>query len=339
MPCNWKSEFNYTPFKNFSDEDVIPLMNKVFFHVVHKTTYKFAFFKSIIDNLFNVNLDTYFLSYDALSLSFTEIYWNLILCHGLKQIQKNQNAEVEGKLFEFCQQNDLLYDPEHKIYFELLPDEDKLKISKMIKDTMKRNVVGALCGDTDDQFYHFDKKNMDGISLNPDIYKVLLKYKCSFEKLNYYAWIKFLEEVNKEEDSYALATKLDSSTERKNLTPYRNILLDFGQTTCFYCGKKLSDKTMNTHVDHFIPWSYVKDDKIWNFVLACNTCNTNKSNNLPYKYFLKDIDNRNNHLKNYDSDIVHEDFKTYSFDQLYRMYKFALSNGFTEWKMPNFKAQ
>lgn len=42
------------------------------------------------------------------------------------------------------------------------------------------------------------------------------------------------------------------------------------------------------HVDHFIPWSFVKDDKIWNFVLSCPTCNVKKNNRVPNKDFLID---------------------------------------------------
>ena len=33
-----------------------------------------------------------------------------------------------------------------------------------------------------------------------------------------------------EEDSYALANKLDASTERQNLNPYRKVLIEFNQT-------------------------------------------------------------------------------------------------------------
>lgn len=60
--------------------------------------------------------------------------------------------------------------------------------------------------------------------------------------------------------------KLELSTpKRENLSVYREILRrEFEEDTCFYCGKKLQN---NMHVDHFIPWTFVKDEKIWNFVL------------------------------------------------------------------------
>lgn len=49
---------------------------------------------------------------------------------------------------------------------------------------------------------------------------------------------------------------------------YRQILFEeFENKECFYCGRKLSPKRID--VDHFIPWSFIKDDNLWNLVLAC----------------------------------------------------------------------
>ena len=36
---------------------------------------------------------------------------------------------------------------------------------------------------------------------------------------------------------------------------------EFEYNNCFYCGKKLEN---NVHVDHFIPWSFVMNDELWN---------------------------------------------------------------------------
>ena len=62
--------------------------------------------------------------------------------------------------------------------------------------------------------------------------------------------------------------KLDNATPRRNdLSVYQEVLYrEFQEKNCFYCGKKLNNKI---HVDHFIPWSFIKTDNLWNFVLAC----------------------------------------------------------------------
>ena len=48
------------------------------------SSYKYGFLKAIIDNLYNVDTDLR-LSFDQLFSKFSEIYWNLILKHGLRQ--------------------------------------------------------------------------------------------------------------------------------------------------------------------------------------------------------------------------------------------------------------
>lgn len=77
------------------------------------------------------------------------------------------------------------------------------------------------------------------------------------EKPNYYAWARFLEKVNDDDDLIRVLEKLDMAIpQRKDLSMYRDILFnEFQEDRCFYCGKEL-DK--NVHVDHFIPWTFVK---------------------------------------------------------------------------------
>lgn len=96
---------------------------------------------------------------------------------------------------------------------------------------------------------------------------------------------------------FHLLSKLELSLpERMPLEIYRNILFsEFEECNCFYCGKKLSGKI---HVDHFIPWSFVKEDKLWNFVLSCPECNIKKSNILPPKSTIARILERNRIILN-----------------------------------------
>lgn len=341
----WNSDFNDVPFRKISESDVIALVNKALSkNSHHTTTYKYAFFKSIIDNVFNVDLDTNFLSYDNLALRFTEIYWNLVLNYHLRQEIKTSHHEytgVEKELFAFCDKYGFNYLKKQNVFpFESLKSDLQLEITKKIKIQMTKYVVAAFCGDTDDQFYHFNKKDKsNGIILNRDVYNVLVKYKSVFEKQNYYEWIKYLEKANLEEDSYALATKLDSSTERQNLNPYRKVLQEFNQTKCFYCGRELNYQNKNSPVDHFIPWSFVKDDKLWNFVLACPNCNSSKSNFIPSYEYFEEIKERNSKLCNFDSPVVKQDFKSYSYFKLEEMFHSAVFNGFEYgWKSKNKKS-
>ena len=101
------------------------------------------------------------------------------------------------------------------------------------------------------------------------------------------------------------------------LEEFRTILLACGEETCFYCMKKLR----KNHVDHFIPWSYVQNDVLWNFVLACPSCNSSKNNKLAHPRFLERLIERNEM-------VLHERMDSYYVEKLKDMYDFAVQNGF-----------
>lgn len=333
----WNLQQGNIPFLPLGEREVIRIVNLALSPAkMHTTTYKYAFFKAVLDNLFNVDLENHFLSYDAIALRFTEIYWNLVLNFHLKQMpvsQRTAMTAVERKLFDFCQKYHFDYSQKQQIFpFESLRGDLQLEITKVIKREMLKYVVGAFYKDTEGQLYSFNKEE-GGIHFNPHAYTACVTFKTDFEKINYYEWIKYLEKVNKEEDAYALASKLDASTERNNLSLYRQVLQQFGQQHCFYCHKNLKQEATAIPVDHCIPWSFVKDDKLWNFVLACPTCNGAKSNTLPAETYLADIKQRNLSLLNMDIPLVKEDFKSYSHAKLEAMYRSALFNGFqANWK-------
>ena len=82
----WNSDSNTVPFQNLTEADVIAMVNRALSgNSHHATTYKYAFFKSILDNVFNVDIETKLLSYDNIAIRFTEIYWNLVLNYHLRQ--------------------------------------------------------------------------------------------------------------------------------------------------------------------------------------------------------------------------------------------------------------
>lgn len=76
----------------------------------------------------------------------------------------------------------------------------------------------------------------------------------------------------------SLREYLFNQTRKENLTIAREILFDVvGDRHCFYCGRPLRGET---HVDHFVPYRLFNPPRIHNFVLACQHCNTSKSDTL-----------------------------------------------------------
>ena len=80
-------------------------------------------------------------------------------------------------------------------------------------------------------------------------------------------------------------------------------------------------------MDHFIPWSFIKDDQLWNFVLACPKCNESKKDKLPDEMFLERIIRRNDkeRLLKYT-----QLFANYRSRNMRQIYVWAMANGYQE---------
>lgn len=290
------------------------------------SSYKYGFLKSIIDNLYNVD-EKLQLTFDQLFGKFGEIYWNLILKHGLRQkaVTNDSKETYLEQVLHSAVEKYQIFEP---IPYESLSPNIMLDVSHQVKMKCKKYVVGALFEDTHRLFYSFSKKG-EWIQINPVMYEFICKHKVVIEKLNYYEWARFLERVNEDTVAVKILDKIDASAKRSNLAMYRKILFEeFESKTCFYCGKQLDPDKID--VDHFIPWSFVKDDNLWNFVLACPTCNRKKNDRLPTENYLSEIIERNNHLM---LEFQRPEMKNYQSRMIRYVYNWAKINGYDrEWK-------
>ena len=317
--------------RNASDDELWSVFACVFSSKSRNdSSYKFGFLKSIIDNLYNVDSDLK-LSFDQLFSKFGETYWNLILKHGLRQkAVTNDNRETYlEQVLHAAVDKYRIYEP---VPYESLTQEMMVDISHQVKVKCKKYVVGALFEDTNRLFYSFSKKE-EWIKINPVMYEFICKHKVVIEKLNYYEWARFLERINEESVAVRLLDKIDESAKRNNLSAYRQILYEeFESKNCFYCGKLLSSDKMD--VDHFIPWSFIKDDNLWNLVLACPSCNRKKSDKLPAGRYLADLIDRNQHII---IETHRSDMQNYQDRMVSYIYNWAKINGYDKIWQPDGK--
>ena len=297
-----------------------------------RSTYKFGFLKSILDNLLNCTIvnDEFVLYYHDIFAKFTENYWNLILKYHLKQMRPDGKSEYSSLEKILRQSKETFAIPDGVPFDSVDPALKEVIISKVQKDC-KRNVIGALYEDFEGFVYGFDLKQKDYLVLHPVAYQFMMKYKMELEKLNYYAWAKFLETINDDHVLVRVIDKLELALpQRNNLDIFRNILYkEFEQEHCFYCGKKL---TGTAHVDHFIPWSFVKEDKLWNFVLSCPSCNTKKNNKLPEQSMVNKLEQRNAEVVLL-SDFAKRQFTNYTPTIISELWQYASYAGFKEYKV------
>lgn len=336
MAAGWDlSEGSYDPRRILTEEDLNDIFSVLFSGKSKKrTSYKFGFLKAILDNLYNVDINLS-LSFTSIFAKFAESYWNLVLVHKLKQCRGDSNGIIYDILHDAW--NNL---PENRgssentnvIPFESLSSETQVQIIDDVTQKCSMNVVGAIYADSKGNFYSFSKKSKT-INLNPVVYQYLLRHKTMIEKVNYFEWAKFLHEVNESSGNDYLES-LDYSTKRNNLDLFRKILFELDTQEekghrCFYCDEPLMDDR-HTHVDHFIPWSFVKDDKLWNFVLACSKCNERKKNKLPPREKIDVIVNRNRILLDRRSSDSFIDTNVYTDETIPYLYKVAAINGFND---------
>lgn len=120
------------------------------------TSYKFAFLKTLLDNLYNVD-DKLKLTFDQLFLKFTESYWNLVLKYGIHQ-QKTTTNGKKSKLETILEEETKRYGLIPDIPFEELSETVKLDICKKVKVECRKYVVGAIYSDLKCYAYSFSKK-------------------------------------------------------------------------------------------------------------------------------------------------------------------------------------
>ncbi len=329
--AGWNVKCGFITEYNVSEERLWSLFNFVFSDSSKKrNTYKFGLLKSLLDNVFNGEKTNQgiFYSYEEIFARFAENYWNLVIKYDLRQMRndgKSFLSKVEKILKAAVDENKILLSLE----FSAVDENKKSEIIKQVTKECKNCVIGALYDDFDGIIYSFDLKEY--IILNYCVHEFMLKYKMELEKLNYYSWAKFLEQVNDDSVLIRVIEKLELATpKRQDLSVYREILRrEFEEDICFYCGRKLKREI---HVDHFIPWSFVKDDKIWNFVLSCPTCNERKNNRVPTKDYLIRIEDRNRKVQTLQNSLVRIEFEGYSDDLITRMWSYAKLSGIKEFK-------
>jgi len=264
-------------------------------------TYKFALAKFLLDYSRSKKVITdYQISYREIATKFLEYYWFQECKYKFKQdFNKDKMPVVIRLIQKYCGTE---YIPEtYEKYFKDRKDIQEKLISEIEMQCFK-DVIPRFQPSGEDTFYsHFHQVSGSGRKFTPpasDKRYITLKYKAlSFFKEEYEVlskvlileWAKFLEKTN---FTPRLISKIElmKDPKRNSLNKYKKVLLEM-ESQCFYCGTSLENTQI--HIDHFIPWSYIYEDEIWNLVQACSSCNLVKSDSLAPKQCIQKIITRN----------------------------------------------
>lgn len=263
-------------------------------------TYKFALARFLVDYAYNLddeyidtkleNNDNEIIEFSTIAKSFLKYYWHQICKYKIRQ---NHNLDKLPLIVQIIQSVfGREYIPES---FESMNKEKVSKAENMISKKCFDEVIPRFQNLTDgihvtanNVFYEFHNNS---IEVKPAALQFFKENYSFLYKGIILEWAKFLEKVN--HGLPRLISKIERDVpSRRSLEKIKSILLEHS-TTCFYCPNPLSRDKRMIHVDHFIPWSYIFEDEIWNLVLTCRDCNLKKHSSLPPKQFVRLLMRRN----------------------------------------------
>jgi len=135
-------------------------------------------------------------------------------------------------------------------------------------------------------FYRIDKINKT-IEITDEWYEYLYANMQIINDFTYWNLLQYLEKRNPNVPN--ISQKLFEPVSRKLNTArefWNTAINEVGNIKCIYSNEIIHPN--NYAIDHYIPWSFVTHDKLWNLIPTTNQINSIKSNNVPaVKYFDK----------------------------------------------------
>ncbi len=154
------------------------------------------------------------------------------------------------------------------------------------RDSIKNKAVVKLAEDNFDSRKPLFKYNSDNsIKVHPEwveyfrINYAIIRGWASWE------WLKYMQRCNPSVP--AISNKLFPPNSRDSLglqTKYWKSVLINAQLRCIYSGEVLNENDFS--LDHFLPWSFVTHDLLWNLIPTTKSVNSSKSDNLPALDYL-----------------------------------------------------
>lgn len=191
----------------------------------------------------------------------------------LKQIENKLSPVVTAKL-----RNNIKVGLKRWVTFRFLTPFFKSQV-KGLRDQEVNNIISLLSNSAQYKDLVPYSIESDGITLNKKWRDYFLEHHSILKGFINWHLIKFLQKNNP--NVIGLTEKLEKPTKRdlKVAKVYWTKYLNSYSLTCIY-----SDQTINASsfsLDHFVPWSYIAHDQIWNIIPTTKIINSTKSDNLP----------------------------------------------------------
>jgi hypothetical protein len=142
--------------------------------------------------------------------------------------------------------------------------------------------------------YKFNSSNYqecDSVILHPEWIEYLKNNYSIVRGWVSWEWLNYMQRRNP--NTPALANKLFPPQKRDSLShqiKYWRMIVNSAEIKCIYTDMVLAGQELS--LDHYLPWSFVTHDQLWNLIPTSKSVNSSKSNNIPSteRYFNRFIE-------------------------------------------------
>lgn len=200
------------------------------------------------------------------------------------------NNYDENKLLDFIYSNDdkelnkMMKELTYNVPYRLLSPFfiDKLKGQK---DSVKNKMITELSLESENCLYKIVKCEKDKIILNQGWKDYLQKNYKVIKGWIYYKIVCFLQKRNPNVPAIAFKIEAPKSRNLTRATTLWKEIIASKNINDIYTNMDFTEENYNRlgglSIDHFIPWSFVLHDEMWNLTPTFKNINSSKSDNLP----------------------------------------------------------
>ncbi len=199
---------------------------------------------------------------------------------------------------------------EIKVLFDMVPYR-LLSPFYMVKGSSFNKTIKEMTTKDATAFYQFIEDGKT-ILIGEAWFEYMTSNQVIIEAWIEYSMIYYLQKKNPNVPAIPLKTKAPDKRDLNDATKLWKYYGAHKPLRDIYINKAFSDKTMEQHgslsLDHFLPWSFVLHDEVWNLLPSFKNINSSKSNDLPsLQVYLKDYCNLQYNLFSFIKDYPHSD--------------------------------
>ncbi len=236
------------------------------------TSYKYLFFQAILSFLDETHFKKTIYSFELLENKMLELAKNPVM---LYKLYFGKDDSIAKKLHNPYEKINLMkYVP----YRLIIPFLDQRLTKGLVSPTANNRIAELSAQEAE---YRPIYKIIDkSITLYPEWVQYLQTNFTIIEAWAFWHWANYLQKKNP--NTLGLINKLQRPFERPSLgkqTQYWRTILNKQSMRCIFTNHEITPS--NLSLDHFLPWSFIGHDQLWNLIPMRQKDNASKGDNIP----------------------------------------------------------